>query len=103
MPPEPAGRKPAPHFQMGSQFTNKRKANLRMKKQPIVVIVAVLVLGIGAYFIWLKPRPAPMNPAPDAHEEHKGEAAGEGLGHEEHKEEIVRINEETMREFGVET
>src|SRR5207245_93935 len=35
--------------------------------------------------------------------EHKGEAAGEGHGHEQHKEEIVRINEETMREFGVET
>jgi len=73
-----------------------------MKKQPIVIIV-VLVLGIGAYFLWLKPRTAPKTPAPDAHEEHKGEAAGEGLGQREHKEEIVRINEETMREFGVET
>ena len=74
-----------------------------MKKQPIVVIIVVLVLGIGAYFLWFRPHAAPKNPAPDAHEGHKGEAAGEGHGHEEHKEEIVRINEETMREFGVET
>ena len=49
-----------------------------MKKQPIVVISVALVLGIGAYFLWLKPRTAPTNPAPGAHEEHKSEAAGDG-------------------------
>jgi cobalt-zinc-cadmium efflux system membrane fusion protein len=75
-----------------------------MKKQPIVVIIVVLALGIGAYFLWFnKPHSASKTSAPDVHEEHKGEAAGEGHGHEEHKEEIVRLSEEAMREFGVET
>jgi membrane fusion protein, heavy metal efflux system len=74
-----------------------------MKKQPIVPVIVVLVLGIAACFLWLKPRTAPRTPAADAHAEQKGESVGGRHGTEEHSEDIVRINEETMREFGVET
>ncbi len=76
-----------------------------MKKTLLIVTVTVLVIGAGAgtYVFWFKPDAAAKAGPAGGHEAHKPEAVAKGQEPKEHKEDIVRLNEQTMREFGVET
>lgn len=74
-----------------------------MKNQMIIVVVALAALGAGAQNVRSEPISTPTNASAESPAGAGGHAAEKGLGQREHKEDLVRLSEETMREFGVET